>query len=119
LNRLSLDSASLNEVELSEYCRRKGLYPEQIHGWRNQLSRMRRSREGWRARRRGAVAFFGPSGPPWLLRGGIRPHTDNDSTHLFHTLFFDLLVADVLNDRLLIQTDGAHTVAPRPEIHPG
>ena len=29
-----IDSASLNEVELSEYCRRKGLYPEQIHAWR-------------------------------------------------------------------------------------
>jgi transposase len=29
-----IDSASLNEVELSEYCRRKGVYPEQIHGWR-------------------------------------------------------------------------------------
>jgi transposase-like protein len=29
-----VESASLNEVELSEYCRRKGLYPEQIHAWR-------------------------------------------------------------------------------------
>jgi len=28
-----LESASLNEVELSEYCRRKGLYPEQISAW--------------------------------------------------------------------------------------
>jgi transposase-like protein len=30
-----LESASLNEVELSEYCRRKGLYPEQISAWTN------------------------------------------------------------------------------------
>jgi transposase-like protein len=30
-----LESASLNEVELSEYCRRKGLYPAQIRAWRD------------------------------------------------------------------------------------
>ncbi len=30
-----LESASLNEVELGEYCRRKGLYPQQIQAWRN------------------------------------------------------------------------------------
>lgn len=29
-----METASLNEVELSEYCRRKGLYPEQISAWR-------------------------------------------------------------------------------------
>ena len=29
-----LESATLNEVELSEYCRGKGLYPEQIQAWR-------------------------------------------------------------------------------------
>jgi transposase-like protein len=29
-----LESAPLNEVELSEYCRKKGLYPEQIRQWR-------------------------------------------------------------------------------------
>ncbi len=29
-----MESASLNEVELSEYCRNKGLYPEQIQAWR-------------------------------------------------------------------------------------
>ena len=29
-----LESASLNEVELGEYCRRKGLYPQQIAAWR-------------------------------------------------------------------------------------
>jgi transposase-like protein len=28
-----LQSASLNEVELGEYCRRKGLYPQQIKTW--------------------------------------------------------------------------------------
>jgi transposase-like protein len=30
-----IESASLNEVELSEYCRRKGLYPTQISAWTN------------------------------------------------------------------------------------
>jgi transposase-like protein len=29
-----LQSASLNEAELGEYCRRKGLYKEQIAQWR-------------------------------------------------------------------------------------
>ncbi len=30
-----LETASLNEVELGEYCRRKGLYPEQINAWKH------------------------------------------------------------------------------------
>jgi transposase len=30
-----VETASLNEVELSEYCRRKGLYPAQISVWRS------------------------------------------------------------------------------------
>ena len=29
-----LESAGLNEVELSEYCRRTGLFPQQISAWR-------------------------------------------------------------------------------------
>ena len=29
-----IEIASLSEVELGEYCRRKGLYPEQIAGWK-------------------------------------------------------------------------------------
>ena len=29
-----METASLNEIELSEYCRRQGLYPEQIRAWR-------------------------------------------------------------------------------------
>lgn len=29
-----VETASLNEAELGEYCRRKGLYPEQIAAWR-------------------------------------------------------------------------------------
>lgn len=29
-----IESANLSEVELGEYCRRKGLYPEQIAFWR-------------------------------------------------------------------------------------
>ena len=30
-----IETASLNEVELGEYCRRKGLYPQQISAWRD------------------------------------------------------------------------------------
>ena len=29
-----IETAALNEQELAEYCRRKGLYPEQIQRWR-------------------------------------------------------------------------------------
>jgi transposase len=29
-----LETATLSEIELSEYCRVKGLYPEQIKGWK-------------------------------------------------------------------------------------
>lgn len=29
-----LETASLNELELGEYCRRNGFYPEQIAGWK-------------------------------------------------------------------------------------
>ena len=28
-----IETASLNETDISEYCRRKGLYPDQIAGW--------------------------------------------------------------------------------------
>ena len=30
-----LETASLNELELGEYCRRKGLFPEQISHWKD------------------------------------------------------------------------------------
>ena len=30
-----IETASLSEVELGEYCRRKGFYPEQIAEWKN------------------------------------------------------------------------------------
>jgi len=29
-----LETANLNEIELGEYCRKKGLFPEQIRAWR-------------------------------------------------------------------------------------
>ena len=29
-----LETAALSESELSEYCRKRGVYPEQIHRWR-------------------------------------------------------------------------------------
>lgn len=52
--RVVLESAGLNEAELAEYCRRKGLYVEQIKAWRaaceqanspTQTTRPRRERE--------------------------------------------------------------------------
>ena len=30
-----LETAALNEAELGEYCRRRGLYPEQVRAWRS------------------------------------------------------------------------------------
>ncbi len=33
-----LETAALSEIELSEYCRRKGLYPEQVQQWRQGLA---------------------------------------------------------------------------------
>jgi len=33
-----LETTSLNEMELGEYCRRKGLFTEQIHQWRQVCS---------------------------------------------------------------------------------
>lgn len=38
-----IEAASLNEVELGEYCRRKGLYPEQITGWKKAFIEARTS----------------------------------------------------------------------------
>jgi DNA-binding transcriptional MerR regulator len=32
--RVVLETAALNEVEISQYCRSKGIYPEQIRQWR-------------------------------------------------------------------------------------
>ncbi|MGT2470786.1 IS3 family transposase [Paraburkholderia terrae] len=32
--RVVLETASLNEIEISQYCRSKGIYPEQIRQWR-------------------------------------------------------------------------------------
>ncbi len=45
-----VETASMNENELSEYCRSKGLYPEQIKQWRQyciqgQLSERQRSKQ--------------------------------------------------------------------------
>ena len=31
-----IETASLSEAELSQYCREKGLYPEQIHAWKSE-----------------------------------------------------------------------------------
>jgi transposase len=32
-----IETASLTELELGEYCRRRGLYPEQIAGWKSAI----------------------------------------------------------------------------------
>lgn len=37
--RVVLETASLNAAETSEYCRRKGIYPEQILQWREACER--------------------------------------------------------------------------------
>ncbi|WP_459919206.1 transposase, partial [Desulfocicer niacini] len=29
-----VETAGLNETELGEYCRKKGIFPEQVHQWR-------------------------------------------------------------------------------------
>lgn len=33
-----LETAGMNEIELSQYCREKGIYPEQIAAWRTSCS---------------------------------------------------------------------------------
>lgn len=33
--QIVLESALLNEIELAEYCRKKGLYPHQVKEWKN------------------------------------------------------------------------------------
>ena len=38
-----LESAALNEVELGEYCRRKGLYPQEIAAWRESCMQANRA----------------------------------------------------------------------------
>ncbi len=34
-----IETAAMNEADLSEYCRRRGLYPEQIRVWRDACER--------------------------------------------------------------------------------
>lgn len=33
--QIVLETAVLNEIELAEYCRKKGLYPQQVKEWKN------------------------------------------------------------------------------------
>jgi transposase-like protein len=40
-----VETATLSEIELSEYCRSKGLYPEQVKGWREACMAGQRSAE--------------------------------------------------------------------------
>jgi len=41
-----LETAAMNEHELSAYCRKKGLYPEQIHDWKKQCQAANESGAG-------------------------------------------------------------------------
>ncbi len=34
-----VQAASLNEAELAEYCRKKGLYPDRVKAWRTQAEK--------------------------------------------------------------------------------
>jgi len=49
--RVVLESASLNAAELAEYCRRKGLYVEQIKAWREACEQANRPPQPSQARR--------------------------------------------------------------------
>lgn len=39
-----LETTTFSETQLSEYCRRKGIYPEQIKQWNKILFKMTRNR---------------------------------------------------------------------------
>lgn len=49
--RVVLESASLNAAELAEYCRRKGLYVEQIKAWLEACEQANRPPQSSQARR--------------------------------------------------------------------
>ena len=49
--RVVLESAGLNETELAQYCRRKGLYVEQIKAWREACEQANRPPQPSQARR--------------------------------------------------------------------
>jgi transposase len=86
-----IETAALNEQELAEYCRRKGLYPEQIQRWREaaaggnddtqrlsaaerrELQAERKKHAGWR-RSSGARTRPWPRPPPcWYSKKKPRP----------------------------------------------
>jgi transposase-like protein len=45
-----VETAALNEAERGEYCRKRGLYPEQLQAWRHACVRANVSEAGRRAR---------------------------------------------------------------------
>lgn len=48
-----IETAVLSEEELSQYCREKGLYPEQVRGWKEaSLQGFQRSAEDEKQRRK-------------------------------------------------------------------
>ena len=52
-----LESAAMNEAELAEYCRSKGLYPEQVRAWRSACEQANeRERESTRAAKAASAA---------------------------------------------------------------
>ena len=60
-----LGTAALNETELAEYCRKRGLYPAQIAAWRTaceQANARAQNPERWS----GQTRNWQPAGPVWL-----------------------------------------------------
>ena len=45
---VAVETAGFSEAELSEYCRTKGLYPEQVRAWREACIAGASSEAGWR-----------------------------------------------------------------------
>lgn len=44
-----IETASMNAAELGEYCRRRGVYPEQLGGWREACERANDWANEWAA----------------------------------------------------------------------
>jgi hypothetical protein len=67
-----LHAASLSEIELSEYCRNKGLYPEQISAWRQAcITGQMSAKAKLKAEREQARADKNAS-PNWSVNCGAR-----------------------------------------------
>lgn len=79
--RVVLESASLNAAELAEYCRRKGLYVEQINAWREACEQANSLAQPSKTRREREVRI--PRHPA-TQSALIWPGIPRPSGHLFH-----------------------------------